>query len=219
MKKISCFLLLSLGCSGGQETGEVLPSLDLTEALSADRARAGVVTDEAALFGGVSADGQLGDIKIYNDRAQFIIQGLRKGHFYIARGGGIIDADLVREAGAIGRDVVDDLHTMAGFARLMEPDSIEILDDGRNGGAAVVRVVGHGEPLLLLTGALENPTLVPDLSVQFTTDYILEPGASLLKMDTTVVWQEDESATIQVGDVMVASEDVSDNYYSGRAGR
>ena len=33
-------------------------------------------------------------------------------------------------------------------------------------------------------------------------------------MDTTVLWQ-DESATIQVGDVMVASEDVADNYCSG----
>ena len=35
-----------MGCSDGQETGEVLPSLDLTEALNADQARAGVVTDE-----------------------------------------------------------------------------------------------------------------------------------------------------------------------------
>ena len=167
------------------------------------------------MFGGVSAEGKVGDIKIYNDRAQFIIQGMRRGHYYIARGGGIIDADMVREPGTIGRDVVDDLHSMAGFARLMEPDRIDVLEDGRNGGAAVVRVIGHGEPLLLLTGALENPDLVPDLSVQFTTDYILEPGSNLLKMDTTVLWQEDESATIQVGDVMVASEDVADNYCSG----
>ena len=46
---------------------------------------------------------------------------------------------MVREPDSIGRDVVDDLHAMAGFARLMEPDSIDVLEDGRNGGAAVVR--------------------------------------------------------------------------------
>jgi hypothetical protein len=43
-------------------------NLDVTERLGEDEVRAGVVEDGAALFGGVSAEGTLGDVKLYNNR-------------------------------------------------------------------------------------------------------------------------------------------------------
>ena len=59
-------------CKGGLDSGDVPEPLDMAERLGADRARAGRVMNEAALLGGVSADGEIGDLKIYNDLVQFV---------------------------------------------------------------------------------------------------------------------------------------------------
>ena len=67
-------LLLLLACRPDETTPPKGKTPDLTERLGEGEVRAGVVTDEAALFGGVSAEGKAGDVKIYNDRAQFVIQ-------------------------------------------------------------------------------------------------------------------------------------------------
>ena len=71
------FLLTVLACKKDPET----PAPDLTERLGSGESRAGIVVDPASLFSGISAEGRVGDIKIYNDRVQFILQGdLNSGH-------------------------------------------------------------------------------------------------------------------------------------------
>ena len=52
------------------------PPLDLTEVLGPGQVRAGEVVDGQALFGGTSAEGQVGDVKIYNSRVQFVVQAV-----------------------------------------------------------------------------------------------------------------------------------------------
>ena len=55
----------------------------------------------------------MGDFKIYNDRAQFIVQGVREGSCTAWQGGVVIDADIMRPEGQPGRDMVDDWAIMA----------------------------------------------------------------------------------------------------------
>src|SRR5690606_11988635 len=110
---IGLLALAALGCRP-----EEPPAPDLTERLGPEEVRAGVVTDERALFAGISAEGRAGDVKIYNDRARFVIQGLREGSYLVGEGGIVIDADVVRPDGQPGRDAVDDWGPMFGFARL-----------------------------------------------------------------------------------------------------
>ncbi len=182
--------------------------LDLTERLASGWTRAGVVDDERALLGGISAEGALGDVKIYNDRAAFIIQGVRDSSYYVDYGGAVIDADITRPDDQPGRDMIDDTAAMVGMGRLVDPTEIAVLSDGRLGTASIVRVTGVPAPMLLLEGALEAPGFIGDAAATITTDYILAPDTPLLEMHTTITWEDDETS-LSVGDIIVVSDDVS----------
>ncbi len=222
MKRPSLLLVVLLSAcgspdpksSGGPEDSAA-PGADVSERLGPGEVRAGVVQRSDALFGGVSAEGQVGDYKLYNANVQFIIQGIRESGYYEALGGGIIDADLVREPGVPGRDVVDDLMVMAGFGLLTSPTSITVLSDGSDGTEAVVRVEGRGSPMTLLTGALESDTVVPMKEVAIQTDYILQPDSLLLDIVTTVSW-EDEPTDVQMGDILMVGMEAVDSVLPGR---
>lgn len=207
-------LIFLLACNRGDKAETSSPPPDLTETLAADEARAGVVTDTAALFGGVSAEGQAGDVKIYNDRVQFVIQGARDGGYYATYGGGLLDADTVRPAGQPGRDLIDEALPMVGFGTVAEGTKVEVVNDGADGGAAVVRATAKGAPFLLIEGALESEDAVPDRDVQIVTEYRLEPGSSLLKVTTTLTWADDDARAL-CGDLFLVALDVADPWYPG----
>ena len=215
-------LLLAAGCRGEpvqpdpvDPVDSATPGLDVSVRMGPGEVRAGVVVDGAALFGGTSAEGRPGDLKIYNDRAQFIIQGVRDGAYYESIGGGIIDVDVVRPEGQPGRDVIDELSVMVGLGRLVSPDSVEVVADGSDGAAAIVRVTGRGVPMQLLTGALESPTFVPDLPMTVVTDYRLEPDSWLLEATSTVTFEEAATA-VQAGDLAMVGMEVIDPVLPGR---
>jgi hypothetical protein len=217
------WLPLLLACSPAPRTADYPSSqpipggdaVDLVSPLGPDEARAGVITDEAALFGGLAAEGQVGDVKIYNDRAQFVLQGLREGAYYIRQGGGLIDADIVRPAGQPGRDIVDEFTVMVGLGRILAADAITVVHPGGIGEAAVVEVTSHGEPMSLLTGALEKPDFVADIELVATTRYTLAPGSALLEVETTLTWMGDTS-TLLLGDIGFFAQDGADNWDPGR---
>ena len=159
-------LLLLLACPEPP-----LEPLDLTERLSSGQVRAGRITDEQSLFGGIAAEGQVGDFKIYNDRVAFIIQSRRQGSYMSTYGGNVIDADIVRDDG-IGRDLVVEWAPNLGFGRFVDPTSVRVADDGRDG-TACVRVVGDEAAFQYLSGGFEIPHV--DLGLRVVTDYILQP--------------------------------------------
>ncbi|MEZ4320422.1 MAG: CehA/McbA family metallohydrolase [Myxococcota bacterium] len=187
--------------------------LDVTVRLGPGEVRAGVVTDESALFGGVSAEGRAGDLKIYNDRVQFVIQGLREGSYYLQPGGAVIDADIVRPEGELGRDVVDEWGVMLGFGRLLQPDSVEVVSNGSDG-AAIVRVTGTDVPLQLLLGVLENPDFFPSQGLTATTEYRLEPDSWLMQVTTTVTASADTPA-LALGDLIMGAPELAEAWGSG----
>lgn len=189
--------------------------LDLTEPLSAAEARAGVVTDAAALPGGVSAEGQPGDIKIYNSRVQFIIQSARAGDYYMTYGGGLLDADVIRADDEPGRDLVDEASPMVGIGRVLDATDVTVISDGSMGGPAMVLARGGGAPFKLLTGALENEDLVPDRDVAIETLYTLLPDSDLLQIHTRATWS-DRDTTALYGDLYLVGLEVGDLWLPGR---
>lgn len=214
-------LLLSASCKDGKDPAgtdsadTASPGLDVSERLGPGEVRAGVVRAEAALFGGASAEGQLGDYKLYNDRVQLIVQAPRPGSYYEDAGGGIIDVDLVRPEGEPGRDVVDELMVMVGLGRICEADSVEVLADGSDGEAAVLRVTGHLAPMTLITGTLESDSVVPEREGTVVTDITLTPDSHLVLLETTVTWQDQETA-VQLGDFGMLAFDVASSWHPGR---
>ena len=188
--------------------------LDLAEALGPDEVRAGKILDEAALFGGISAEGQCGDFKLYNDRVRFILQGDRPGDYYITGGGSIVDADQVRPEAQPGRDVVDEWVPMMGIGRVQSAETIKVMNDGSGGKRAHIRVSGPETGLSLLEGALGTTNLIPDLGLWIRTDYILEPGTPLVEV-TTRLTDADEDAELAMGDLLIASLDAASPWSPG----
>ncbi len=203
-------LLLLLACHGpDDETGELgPPALDVSEPLQPGAVRVGVVTDDSALFGGLGAEGQVGDIKIYNDRIQFIVQGMRPGSSYIRWGGTILDADLVRPDGQPGRDALDDWSGMYGLARLLKPDSIQITQNGEDGEARLV-IEGEQVAMDFMNGALEAD-LIEAQNVHIVTEYILRPDSWLMEVNSTMTLGE--TTSIVVGDVLMGGKEVMDDW-------
>jgi len=205
-------LLLSLlACKGKDvpdaDSGATHP-VDLVSPVPSGQARAGVITDPAALFGGISAEGQPGDLMLKNDRVHFVIQSVRDGSYYMSQGGGVIDADIVRPDGTPGRDLLDEHAPMADLGRIPDPTSVTVIATGEDGGPAIVRAEGPAVPLALITGAAESDALLPTADMVMVTDYTLEPDSWLLKMETTIQWH-DTAATVQPGDLMLVSFEVS----------
>lgn len=198
------------GCASAPVGTEV----DVAERLETGQARAGWIADERALFGGVSAEGRVGDVKIYNERVQFIVQGVRAGSYYLGQGGAVIDADIVRSDGDLGHDAVDEWQGMYGVGRLVEADTVSVVSTGALGGPAIVRVVGHESPMALLEGVLESHDIIQPLGLTFVTDYVLEPDSSLLKVRTTVTAGE-QAAEFQPGDLLLAALEVVEPWDPG----
>ena len=214
MRTLLPLLLLACKDDPAKTTDTDAAAPDLTEVLGEGEVRAGVITDEAALFGGVSAEGQVGDIKLYNSRVQFVIQGDRPSSYYIGYGGGLIDADVVRPAGQPGRDILDEFAVMAGLGRLLVPEQITVVRDGSDGQAAEVLVRGRGGPMTLITGTVENPDLIADLDAELTICYRLAPDSDLLEVTATVLWLDDDTP-LQIGCFAMLSDDVSGPYHPG----
>jgi hypothetical protein len=199
--------LLLLACTGKTspvDTATGADPVDLVSPVPAGQARAGIITAPAALFGGIAAEGQVGDLMLKNDRVRFVVQSVREGAWYIQQGGGVIDADLVREEGQPGRDLLDEHMPMAGVGRLPVAQSVSVINDGLDGQAAIVRAEGPAEPMALVIGAVENEALLPTAEMWVTTDYILEPDAWLLRMETSVEWR-DAASSVEPGDLALVS--------------
>lgn len=201
-------LILLAACKGEPEPDTSTPPLpDLTSALDAGEVRAGVIHKADALFGGVSAEGQIGDIKMYNHLVRFVVQSVRPGSYYVSEGGGVIDADLARAPDAPGHDIVDEWAPMIGFGRILEPTSVTVVHDGSDGEPAVVRVEGVEAPLALIGGAIESPGFLGPIGVKIVTEYELPADSRLLTVRTTVTAERD--VTLAVGDVLFGAPEVA----------
>ena len=181
---------LLLGCptDGPPPSPTPPPAFDPSAPAAPGTARAGVVlpgAGETALFGGVNAEGRPGDIKLYNAEVQFIIGGPRRSHGMVDVGGNIIDADLVRDDGVLGRDTLEDLYVAFGLSRLFEAETVEVVSDGTEGGDAVVVTRGTDVTWDYMTGLFELPApALGPLNLAIETEYRLAPDASEVRITT-----------------------------------
>jgi hypothetical protein len=179
------WLLTLLACQN-----PVPPSVDPSVPAARGQARAGWIEPgpgEAALFGGVTAEGKAGDIKLYNRLVQVVIQGVDEGSGYVNTSGGIIDLDLVRSDGALGRDLVEDLFVAFGYARLFDAELVEVVNDGTDGGSAVVRSRGRDVTWAFFQGLFELATpTVDDLHLAIEATYELPPESHTLTITITL---------------------------------
>jgi hypothetical protein len=171
--------------------------VDLGEAVGPDEARAGFVTEEAQLIGGLKADGRIGDIKLYNSEIRVIIETEgRSAGGYRFWGGNIVDGDVVRPQGEPGRDLFGEIGLSWNLG-IFQPTGVEIVSNGSiPGTAAHVRLTGINgrfDWAESFVRAIVSPSAV---QVEVTYDYILEPGAKFVQQTMTVRNVADEDANI-----------------------
>ncbi len=169
-------------------------------------ARVFVSASEDDLVGGPGATARVGDYVIENGRVRFVVGADERVLGPCPFGGNIIDADVRRPDGEAGQDVVGELCPFVNFGQTIEPETFEILEDGSDGGAAVLAVTG---PVVLLDfihleglvqGFIPNVSIGYDIDAELhstmTVYYVLRPGDAGVRVVTAL--RNDGDAAIHV---------------------
>ena len=153
------------------------------------------ITNLSQCVGGRMSRCRVNDYLLANDRVRIVVQDIQRNLFGIGQyGGQIIDGDLVRTSGP-DRDNFEEWAISLNIEATAHYTSLTVLNDGSNGGPAVLRATGVDDlidfvnPSSVLAGfGFLLPVTVDDvdLPVTITTDYILEPGANYVRVETTV---------------------------------
>lgn len=198
---ILVLMVLAAGCGGG--TGNPESPLPLDERLSPGEVRAGVIRKQSELLSGYEAHGALGDFKLYNDRAAFIIEGLEHPREFASFGGNLIDADRVRAEGEAGDEAFEQLMPILDLMTV-EPQTAELLSDGRDGQPARLRITGRHHGFLLLDSAVGG-TLVPK-PLLIRQEYELLPDSDSLAARLEIVSSAGAPQGVSVGDLALMGD-------------
>jgi hypothetical protein len=180
-------------------------------------ARAKVITQPNELIDGEMSRGELGDVLLYNDEVQVVIQKPGRVMFGIGPyGGNIIDADLQRcDVGE--RDQFEEMAPLINIENTANYTSVVVLNDGSNGAPAVVRATGPDDLLDYINpsstvasfGAAFPPAADDtDLPIDVQTDYILEAGKPYVRVETTITNLSPNPVPFYFGDVLNGSGEI-----------
>jgi len=185
------------------------PGLDLLRRLR--EGRLGGLPAPAPLPSGPLAHAAEGDFLLANAEAHFVVQGPNKRdlHSVGQYGGNLIDAALRSKPGL---ESFFEITPSVNIETAINATRVEILNDGQNGLPAVVRACGPDDLLDYINPSTQVAevsggvaTLPPgtddqDQDVEGCTEYALEPGATSVRMETTVFNGGSETLRLFVGD-------------------
>jgi hypothetical protein len=169
------------------ETGDAEGHADPFGAKAAGQSRAGRLKDASIIQ---PAHGrqpiEVGDFVLVNDKIAVVIEDAGLSDGYGRFGGEIMAVDEVGDDGMpLGVSRYNE--TLFGVGLTM-PDvaSVSVMNDGSDGGPAVVRVAGRTRVIPFLEGSLSK--LFPsDFDLEVAYDYVLPPGSEKLDIIANVV--------------------------------
>ncbi len=138
------------------------------------------------------AVGDRGDYLLENSRIRTVISKAGISRAFGLFGGSLIDADRTRggvgrgrSQGGTGFDTLVEMFPLF-FLGVVDPEKSEIINDGKDGNPAIVRVTGRGASFVALVtfGGGDNRLL-------FELDYVLEPGKDYIRLDIKVTNDSD----------------------------
>ncbi|MFW6057440.1 MAG: CehA/McbA family metallohydrolase [Persicimonas sp.] len=168
---------------------------DVSEPLAAGQARAGRIDTDQTGFTGIWAHCREGDFRLYNAQIEVCIQQEASNRFEVLTGGMIVDARRVEDT---SDEVLDFVRPLLGLGTV-RAESIEVVQDGSEGGPAVVRVESVDSPVAHLVGVIGN-SLTDDQNVKVTTEYRLAPDSDTVEMVTWYQNPNDGTRVFPVGD-------------------
>lgn len=175
-------------------------------------ASAKLIENAAELVGGPNAAGIVGDYLLENDKIRVVIQRPYRHIGAAPYGGTIIDADLKRASGQAPRDQIGKMSVLYAFGRTINTRKVEVLQDGKAGGLAVIAATGVDAvndyinvPNIIDEFLGAGVKLVNDpntaLPLTATTYYVLSPGENRVRVLTAFCNSGKENVVTGVGDV------------------
>ena len=172
------------------------------------KARVVQITDPSQLIGGPLAHGRIGDWLIENSIVRFIVQDVAQRDLYSvgAFGGNVIDLELVAKPGT---DNFIEIQPMLNVETVINAQTIEVVNDGQDGTAAILRTCGPDDLLdfvnpssLIGDAGFDVPPNMDDndQTVEACTEYRLEPLVARLELDTNVTNIGPAEERLLVGD-------------------
>jgi hypothetical protein len=164
------------------------------------RSFARVLTDAAETPQGPNALAAPGDVLIANERAAFVVTRPGAPRTYYYYGGILVDAVAVDGCRQAALERFGELALLVGTLNLgdfpqstlrgFKGERVEVVNDGADGKAAVVRVHGVDDKFWLVDMELQRKSWEggkkklpsPPLGVRFDVDYVLAPGSSVLEL-------------------------------------
>ncbi len=159
------------------------------------------------LIPGPASSGVLGDYFIRNNKARFVIQAPVPVVSVVPSGGSLVDAvPLAADGTDASPDHFGETSIFYQMGRDCDHETIEVVRDGSDGGAAVIRALGltSFNKYVNIRGfgvlPVQNDLLPerPDFA-ECATTYVLEPNTSTLQMYFTIFNASDESITGPMG--------------------
>jgi len=199
------FPTLAAGGAGSSALGATLTS---------GKVRAGKITDKAHLLSGIKVEGRVGDFKIYNDKVAFIIQDKRAGDGLAPHGGKLLDAARLGVSGAGGRSLLGET-IFGALTGTIKPRSVGVVNDGSDGKAAVLRVMGDLSPVPLIDAFIVG--ISTKVNAWIVIDYTLEPKAEHLDIRVRYFNQTNITEEINLTTLVLSAGDGLE-YYAEEAG-
>ncbi|MEW6441030.1 MAG: CehA/McbA family metallohydrolase [bacterium] len=188
------------------------------------------ILDESDLIGGPRATGRVGDYLLANDKIRLVIQDVGRDPigFVSPYGGNIVDADLVRGAGEPDNDQFMAMSPQINIESTFNATSIEVVHDGADGEAAVIRARGVDDCLDYINASqmIKSmgggvPLSVPDsaddvdILVEIVTEYSLRPGDDFARIETFIKNVGQDAQGLYFGDYIVNSGGETDLFVPG----
>lgn len=221
---LATFVVVASGCStcgggggvpdaGGSGRCEIDLAASGYFSQTGEGSSAAVIATADQLIGGEGATGRVGDFLLQNDKVRVVIEQPGRTVGPLLSGGGIVDADLQRASGEPGRDAFGRMALFYAFGRISSVKSVEVLNDGANGGPAVVAATGvdvqhdllNVNSLIGSVSGLDIQFVVDPnkaLPVKSTTYYVLSPGESRVRMLTAFCNEGDSPVLMPLIELM-----------------
>lgn len=222
---IALLALLSTSCSNDSNNRSAAPPGPTPPpAVVVECPSARLVSSESDLVPGPLARGRLGDFVLENKRLRAIVQKGGRNWYNISQfGGNIIDALPRNSAGAlVGLDHFEEAVLGTNVESAPNYQTVEVIsaggtDNEGNCLPAVIRASGPDDLLDFVNGSSAIRDLgfsFPDsaddvdLPVQVQTDYILDPNAPFITMQTRLINDSSEDLEIYMVEYMNGSGEV-----------
>ncbi|MEM1034679.1 MAG: CehA/McbA family metallohydrolase [Myxococcota bacterium] len=189
-------------CAPEIEEGDPFGHPDVFGARASGEARAGRIANIASFPQPAHERNPFleGDFVMANERIAVVIEGVRDdarpSDGYARFGGELVGLDRVGDDGRpLGTSFYHETITGIGIASV-DPDTVTVLNDGSDGGAAIIRSHGRLRNTPFLDGPL-GALLPSDFDQEAAFDYVLEPGAEAVTFRVTI--RNETETTIDLG--------------------